>query len=161
MLDKFEKLRKNTTLMYICGQPEYFTEGVRVLNYCNKKIKFENIVMLSCVDSLSDSLFQEHNIKVVKIPKISYKDFNTTLLSGLFPVVSTDYCLMVHGDGFIINEDNWDDEFFNYDFLGSPLAYHGNPILCGGFTLRSRKLLEFLYKFNLLRTGEKKATRSR
>lgn len=141
----WNNLKTNTTLVYICGQPDYLNEGIRVLNYCNKKIKFDNIILFSCINLDSYKLFVDYNIQVVNITELTYPMYNVFLFAGLTPHISTDYCLCIHGDGFIINEDNWDDKFFDYDYIGPPLAYLGNPILGGGFSLRSKKLLQYLH----------------
>ena len=53
----------------------------------------------------------------------------------------TDHVLIVQEDGYITNPELWDDSWLQYDYIGAPWPfppYVGN----GGFSLRSRKLLE-------------------
>lgn len=74
------------------------------------------------------------------ISKTQYSEF---ILKQLSKYITTDYVLISQWDGYIINFHKWNDEFFNYDYLGSPwwwknnITYGGN----GGFSLRSKKLL--------------------
>ena len=84
--------------------------------------------------------------------RISYKEFSYYCIYRLVEHVDTDYMLMIHPDGFVINPDKWEDEFLDWDYIGAvwpikedafidPFGNHqrvGN----GGFTLRSRKVLE-------------------
>tara|TARA_Y100000310_G_scaffold309033_1_gene352730 strand:+ start:510 stop:1208 length:699 start_codon:yes stop_codon:yes gene_type:complete len=84
--------------------------------------------------------------------RISYKEFSYYCIYKLIEHVDTDYVLMIHPDGFVINPDKWEDEFLDWDYIGAawpikddafidPFGNHqrvGN----GGFTLRSRKVLE-------------------
>ena len=59
--------------------------------------------------------------------------------------ITTDFCLVVQNDGYIINPGAWDDEFLNYDYIGAPwpkLGICGN----GGFSLRSKRILELASK---------------
>jgi len=61
-------------------------------------------------------------------------------------------CLLVQPDGFVINPDKWDNQFFEYDYIGAPweqvphsyLDPWGKPhrVGNGGFSFRSKKLLD-------------------
>ena len=84
--------------------------------------------------------------------RISYKEFSYYCIYKLIEHVDTDYMLMIHPDGFVINPNKWEDAFLDWDYIGAawpiredafidPFGNHqrvGN----GGFTLRSRKVLE-------------------
>lgn len=34
--------------------------------------------------------------------------------------IETDYCLLVHENGFMVNPESWRNEWLRYDFIGSP-----------------------------------------
>ena len=34
--------------------------------------------------------------------------------------VDTEYGMLVHADGFVVNPDSWRDEFLDYDYIGAP-----------------------------------------
>ena len=68
------------------------------------------------------------------------------LVAGLVDIITTDFALLVHWDGFAVNPHRWRPEFLDYDYIGPPWprfmtegkARVGN----GGFALRSRRWME-------------------
>ena len=56
----------------------------------------------------------------------------------------TDYVLTFQSDGFILNPDAWTDEFFNYDYIGAPWGDNRYAVGNGGFSFRSKKLMNFV-----------------
>lgn len=60
------------------------------------------------------------------------------------------HVLTIHGDGFIQNPKAWDNEWLNVDYLGATWVYkdgmnNGN----GGFSLRSKKLIEICSRLDI------------
>lgn len=111
------------------------------------------------------------NIKDIKIEKcesFSYgEEYNKFCLTELHHYIESEYMLLVHPDGFIINPNLWDDDFMQYDYIGAPWPKHtvlgtsrnfpeiykdvldsGVQYLVGngGFTLRSKKMMEQVEK---------------
>ena len=90
--------------------------------------------------------------KFVGYDNISYKEFSYYCIYKLIEHVDTEYMLMIHPDGFVINPESWTDEFLEWDYLGAPWPVVDNAFIDpfgnhqrvgnGGFTLRSRRLLE-------------------
>jgi Protein of unknown function (DUF5672) len=85
-----------------------------------------------------------HPISVIQNMPV---DYNTITLTRMNSIVSEDHCLIVQTDGYVVNPDAWTDEFLQYDYIGPafntdliprPECAVGN----GGFTLRSKRLLE-------------------
>jgi hypothetical protein len=82
----------------------------------------------------------------------SIHEYNYYCIYNLSQHIDTDYCLLVQPDGFVINPDKWDDDWFNYDYIGAlwmetPTAYidpwgKGHRVGNGGFSFRSKKLLD-------------------
>lgn len=63
--------------------------------------------------------------------------------------VKTSHVLIIHPDGYVQNAAAWKDEWLQYDYIGATWTYkdgmnNGN----GGFSLRSKKLLEILSKID-------------
>ena len=66
--------------------------------------------------------------------------------------VDTDYVLTIQSDGFVINPNYWSCDFLNYDYIGAPWPWREQGFVTpfgehisvgnGGFSLRSKKLLE-------------------
>lgn len=97
---------------------------------------------------------------------VEYCDF---MIKGLVDFVKTDHVLVYQYDGFAVNRPYWSDEFLNYDYIGTPTPYHtlygahgsidvkgvdytllpGWFVGGGGFSLRSKKLLEALQDENI------------
>lgn len=84
-------------------------------------------------------------IKVVPTPRISSaEDYSEFLLRQLAPHIASSHCLVVQWDGHVMNADNWDPEFLKFDYIGAswPQFDDGLDVGNGGFSLRSRRLLE-------------------
>ena len=84
-------------------------------------------------------------IQVVSIPKIrTAAEYSRFVLHDLIHHVSTSHCLIVQWDGFVLNPNAWDPAFLDYDYVGAPWPQFddGKDVGNGGFSLRSRKLLE-------------------
>ena len=45
----------------------------------------------------------------------SIHDYNYYCIYNLTRHIDTDYCLLVQPDGFVINPDKWDDDWYNYE----------------------------------------------
>ena len=101
------------------------------------------------------------DIEYVSIPKLnSVDDYNKIIFQDLHKYFETSHCLIVQADSFVVNSDLWKEEFLEYDYIGGPwpnkiqhnsevlLHLEKNPVGNGGFSLRSRKLVETTAKIN-------------
>ena len=93
-------------------------------------------------------------IETLKIPKLDFLSYSRFILQDLGQFIETPFCLVVQADGFVLNANRWNDEFFNFDFIGAPwpldlklqpgniaLDLKQNSVGNGGFSFRSKKLL--------------------
>ncbi len=139
-------------------------DGKKALEYSSKFIEFNNIYYFTDAEI-------EGNFEIVKINKIDHiKDYNNFILK-LKNYVKSPYVLVVQDDGHVLNPNIWTDEFLKYDYIGAPwpaskkwnkrwdrygknyskkIKYHSkfNRIGNGGFSLRSKKFLEYSTQFN-------------
>ncbi len=104
---------------------------------------------------------QDPYIQVVKIPKLDFEGYSRFILNDLHGFIDTDYCLVIQADGFVLNAHKWQDQFFEYDYIGAPwpkvlalgvgdqMLYLNNQVGNGGFSLRSKNLLKESTKINL------------
>ncbi len=81
----------------------------------------------------------------IKIDPIGSIDaYNEFMLRDLVKYIDTSYVLVIQWDGFVIDPLVWTDEFLEYDYIGA--RWHnfptGSDIGNGGFSLRSRRLLQ-------------------
>jgi len=112
---------------------------------------------------LKQNKFEANFISIIKIPEIkSIKDYSNFVIYELHKYIKTSHVLIVQWDGYIINKNKWDFKFLNYDYIGAPFiprdsdksysrdkngAFYINGN--GGFSLRSKRLLEAPTKFQL------------
>jgi hypothetical protein len=85
------------------------------------------------------------SIKIVPIePLRSTEAYSLFLLKDLVTQIRTDHVLIVQWDGFILDPAAWRDAFLDYDYIGAtwPQFETGGRVGNGGFSLRSRRLLE-------------------
>lgn len=84
-------------------------------------------------------------ISVVQIQKLdSSAAYSNFLLSQLVDHVETSHCLVAQWDGHVIDARRWRAEFLDYDYIGAswPQFDDGHDVGNGGFSLRSRRLME-------------------
>lgn len=92
------------------------------------------------------------NIKIDRFASI--EDLSRFMLQGRIAYdLRTSHVLMVQWDSWVVDSSYWTDEFLEYDYIGAPwgtLAKHrvGN----GGFSLRSKRLLQWLANRQLPRS---------
>jgi len=100
------------------------------------------------------------DIEYVPIKPMNLEEFNKTMIEDLHKHFETTHCLFVQADSFVVNYKLWKDEFLKYDYIGAPwsdelvinenlvLNVKKNPVGNGGFSLRSRKLLQTTAKID-------------
>ena len=79
-------------------------------------------------------------------PLRSIADYNAFMLGQLIEHVRTPYVLVVQWDGFVLDASQWRSGFLDFDYIGARWPWHptGSDVGNGGFSLRSRRLLEAL-----------------
>ncbi len=143
------KTLSNVTLIGIdCVNVERIQKA---LDISSDKIQFAEVKLLTSLPT--------NDPRKVEIPYIgTIEAYSEFCIRELVKYVSTDFVLLVQWDGFVLNPDSWTDEFFAYDYIGAPwlvrdefwfTKFHFPRNLCntivvgnGGFSLRSKKLLE-------------------
>ncbi len=110
-------------------------------------------VTLVCVDDNEmrghDVFMKCDNIKfgrrllLHKLNLGSKEAYSKFILKELYKYIHTKYVLIVQHDGFVRNPEAWTNEFLDYDYIGATWWYKdGKNVGNGGFSLRSKKLLE-------------------
>ena len=91
---------------------------------------------------------------------MNFLDYSRLIIEDLHKYFETSHCLIVQADSFVVNSDLWKDEFLEFDYIAAPWSdkIQVNPNLVlnmkenlvgnGGFSLRSRKLVETTAKIN-------------
>jgi hypothetical protein len=86
-------------------------------------------------------------IQVIEVDTIkSVEAYSHFLLKELGPYLHTSHMLIVQWDGYVIAPGMWRDEFLKLDYIGAvwPQYDDMHNVGNGGFSLRSRKLLDAL-----------------
>lgn len=103
------------------------------------------------------------DVSWVESPKQNWVKQQRHQATGLVEFLEKDDDFLLHCecDGFPINPELWDDAWLQYDYVGAPWGVRGvkgcvtsvlqgvNRVGNGGFSLRSRSLLEDAYKKRL------------
>jgi len=104
-----------------------------------------------------------------RIKPFGYIEYSLFILYGLQHFIETDFALVVQDDGWVLDAERWNDRFYQYDYIGAPSVnalvinrqgqqavitqyewvnllsdpqFTVYPVYNGGFSLRSRRLLE-------------------
>jgi hypothetical protein len=123
-----------------------------VRDICVKDIEFGAVKLLSSIES--------EDKDVVKIDEVnSIEEYSEFMVKKLNNYVDTEFVLIFQYDGFILSANNWKNEFLDYDYIGAPWIgyYKENPehnVGNGGFSLRSKKLLEILADDEQVKLGQ-------
>ena len=132
-------------------------QTIKALQHSSLKINFGDIKLLSNIkpDNLPDNITHEY------VPKCNNIDeWNYHIIYTLPKYIETDYIILIHDNGFIVNPEVWTDEFLKYDYIGAPwplpkddFSYrdiNGEVIRQGNsVSLRSKKLLDVANKLDL------------
>lgn len=60
-------------------------------------------------------------VKIIWDEKITGIDsWNYKIIYELPHYIDTDFAMLIHADGYVINPQAWRPEFLNYDFIGAP-----------------------------------------
>jgi hypothetical protein len=70
------------------------------------------------------------------------EEYSRFVIKELVNHVSTSHVLIAQWDGYVLNPDAWKDEWLDYDYIGA--VWHDGAVGNGGFSLRSKRLLEAL-----------------
>jgi len=86
------------------------------------------------------------NLRIIPIDHIIDLDtYSKFLIKDLNRYIFNNHILIVQWDGFITEPRLWQDQFLEYDYIGAPWPRNeGLLVGNGGFSLRSKKLLDAL-----------------
>jgi hypothetical protein len=131
-------------------------DTIKALYTCIESVKFSKVKFITSkevIDNYGKELSSDGiTCEEPSIPIENMKDYSQFMIYHLNDYIDTDYVLTIQYDGFIINPDAWRDEFLDYDYIGAPWPWKTDGFVTpfgehisvgnGGFSLRSKKLLE-------------------
>jgi hypothetical protein len=128
------------------------TLAARALELCIDRCDFGDALLFS--DTPVAGRFRH-----VAIDRLnSLHDYSGFCLRTMPGLIETEFALVVQWDGYVVNPGAWASGFRKYDYIGAPiydgrgLRGGGDPPVVGngGFSLRSRKLLDALPRLPFL-----------
>lgn len=137
----------NCTLVCIdCVQPDI---ALRALEQTCSSIKFNRVVLFTDTK-------QESNFEIIQSNKInSLLEYCHFVIYELPKYINTDFCMINHHDGWVVNPHLWLEDFLKYDYIGAPwkdgLSWtRGFRVGNGGVSIRSKLLMDFVSKLSCL-----------
>ena len=138
---------KDVTLFVADGRTDEnsYNKSLFAVKQCLAKAEFNKVVFWSAYHTGDSSYGYK------KIDPINLSQYNMLLSRDLTDHIDTKYVLIAQHDGFILNPDNWDNEFYKYDYIGAPWSAEATQrpkfrVGNGGFSLRSKRLLDVCKK---------------
>ena len=132
-------------------------ETLQALMHSCKEIEFGSVKLLAHYTPYGMGEEGDY-IRVQKMKDID--EWPHFIVYELNQHIQTEYILLVHADGFVVNPFEWRDEFLNYDYIGAPwplpsddFSYrdiNGKIVRVGNsVSLRSKRLLELPTKLQI------------
>lgn len=121
-------------------ETHYNEVAARALQETLDRIPFKNVVTFSNRPLLAGA----KNVPVSPIG--SMRDYCDIMLKSMWPFVETSHMIFAQWDAMVFDSSQWTDEYLEYDYIGAiwPWEPPGQNVGCGGFSLRSAKLLQAL-----------------
>ena len=145
----------NVTLVAVATQNVEAT--LQALIYSCREIEYNSVKLLSHFTPYCNNDI----IEFIRIPKMrNIDEWSHFIVYELNKYINSDFIILIHSDGFVVNPKSWRSEFLNYDYIGAPwplpkdnFSYRdisGKIIRVGNsVSLRSKKLLELPSKLSI------------
>lgn len=135
-------MKKLDRITLVAIDTHFYGEAISSLRKSLHKIQPARTLFLTDIQAYNPNF----PFEIIKIDKLSgkegYSDFCIKKLDSYF---DTDFVLVTQHDAWVLDENAWDDRFYDYDFVGASWLYVDNRnVGNGGFSLRSKKLQHIL-----------------
>jgi len=113
------------------------------LQRCMAQIRFAEVLLFTNASLLPSP---PAGVRIIEVQVETIEAYSSFMLRGLAPHVHTSHLLVAQWDGFVRDAARWDASFLDYDYIGAPWrdAAPERAVGNGGFSLRSRRLLQAL-----------------
>lgn len=136
----------NVQLIAIRGGGDNPVFFLRALRISMGHVDFGRITFLTNMPQVADP-----DIENIEIPPLDRGGYSEFCIRSLSSYVTLQFCLLIQSDGFVLNPLAWNNRFLDYDYIGAPWASawesQDDRVGNGGFSLRSKKLLEVCSRF--------------
>ena len=133
------------TVTLCCIDTKFPDLGFSAIQRSIKSIEFGEILFFTN-DKFIAPASDIPALRIVRTESVSsVEEYSAFMIKGLNKHISTEHCLIVQWDGFVIHPESWNNEFLDYDYIGAPWSTkEGSVVGNGGFSLRSKRLLRAL-----------------
>ena len=139
------------------GSNNQYQASLKALEYSSSEIEFGRIIFFL------DKLIPTNNNRIMSVQIPTFKnvsEWGEFVVFELYKYITTDYICLIHDDGFIVNPQQWTNDFLKYDYVGAPwpkskdgysyISPKGKQIRVGNsVSIRSKKILEIPSKLKL------------
>jgi len=138
-------MRELAGVTLICVDTLNHALALRALALSRAALQFAETLFLT--HAMPGGLHVPSGVSVREIAKLgSRDDYSRFILKSLLAHVTTPHVLLIQWDGYVINPDSFDPAFLDCDYIGAKWFWFddGMRVGNGGFSLRSRRLLQAL-----------------
>tara|TARA_Y100000034_G_scaffold120892_1_gene164476 strand:+ start:323 stop:3958 length:3636 start_codon:yes stop_codon:yes gene_type:complete len=149
VLDVYSNIEAGSTNKYYIESESYLNKLITYVFISDTNIK-ENLDIIEYYKQngiKNIKFFTSKDVKIEEVVKINpiknIHHYSKFILMELYSHIETEYVLISQWDGFILDFTKWDDNFFDYDYIGAHWFWKDYSHLGGngGFSLRSKKFL--------------------
>lgn len=122
----------------ICADCVDAGRAAKVIELCKSKVDFGDVKLLTHIP-----ISYEHKVKIPPLNSlIAYSIF---MLTKFYEYIDTEHCLLVQRDGWVLNPSSWNNDWLKNHYT-APLFMQYNKCGSGGFSLRSKQMMEEIAK---------------
>lgn len=139
-----------------CVDTRSVPQALYAIQRCMAQARFGRVLFLGPPPD-ADQGQPPEGVDWITIPALNgMQDYNRIMLRELAAHIRTSHALIVQWDGFITHPELWRPDFLSADYIGPPWYHGGHPGMVGngGFSLRSKRLLDALASMKDLDTTE-------
>lgn len=112
--------------------------AIKVIEHCKSMVDFGDVLLLTSIPT-----DYKHAVKIK--PLNSLVAYSIFMLKELHKYITKPQVQICQRDGWILNPQSWDDSWSFLDFIG-PIYMQNDFVGSGGFSLRSKKIMEAVSK---------------
>ena len=136
----------------VCIDTRNINAGLDSMSCSLSQVKFAKSILFTSESLCSKEVVNKakiHNINIEFITELnSISEYSFFILAELDKYITSKFCLITQWDSWVIDSKYWNSNFFKYDYIGAIWPHYSKDTVGnGGFSLRSKKLLESSREF--------------
>ena len=136
----------------VCIDTRNINAALNSMSCSLSQVKFAKSILFTSESLCSKEIINKakiHNIHIEFITELnSITEYSLFILAELDKYITSKFCLVTQWDSWVIGGKYWNSNFFQYDYIGAIWPHYSkDKVGNGGFSLRSKKLLETTREF--------------